>query len=256
MPHLILNGQKIFYTHQPGPPERPALLLIHGAGGRHIDWPRQVRFWPGAPIYSLDLPGHAGSDPPGRASIEAYADDVAAFRQALGLDRVILIGHSMGGAIAQTLALRQLPAVAGLGLVGCSARLRVGPMILDNIGPNYQQAVDLIMKFAWSRYARPVQVSLAKRLLAETGPTVLYGDFMACHHFDSRARLAEIKVPALVLSGAEDQMTPAKFGQALAEALPHGRFVVIERAGHFVMQEAPDRVAREIGKFVVEVFGS
>ena len=256
MPNITINDQKIFYAHQPGPSDRPTLLLIHGAGGRHIDWPNKVRFLPETTVYTLDLPGHAGSDKPGRTTIEAYAADVAAFIEALGLRRMVLVGHSMGGAIAQTLALWDTPQVIGLVLVGTSARLRVGPLILDNILPNYRQAVDLISKFGWSNQARPVQVGLAKRLLAETGPEVLHGDFMACHHFDVRDRLAKINLPTLVISGAEDQMTPAKFGRALAEGLPQAKFVIIDGAGHFLMQEAPDQVALEISRFLAEAFGN
>jgi pimeloyl-ACP methyl ester carboxylesterase len=250
MPYITLNHQKIFYSHQPGPAERPTLLLIHGAGGRHLDWPAKVRFLPETTVYALDLPGHAQSEGPGRDTIDAYADDVAAFMEAVGLERVVLVGHSMGGAIALTLALRRTPQVVGLVLVGTSARLRVGEIILDNILPNFPKALDLIFKFAWSSQARPVQVGLAKRLMRENGPEVVYGDFWACHHFDVRARLGEITLPTLVLSGAADQMTPAKFGQALAAGIPGAKFVVIDRVGHFLMQEAPERVAGEIKQFL------
>lgn len=248
MPHL--TPQKIFTTHQPGPTDRPALLLIHGAGGRHLDWPARLRYLPETTVYALDLPGHAGSAGPGRDSIEAYADEVAAFIEAVGLARVVLVGHSMGGAIALTLALRQMPPVVGLVLVGTSARLRVGEIILDNILPDFPKALELIFKFAWSDQARPVQVALAKRLMREIGPKVVYGDFLACHHFDARERLGEIALPSLVLSGAADRMTPAKFGQALAAGIPGAKSVVIDRVGHFLMQETPERVAREIERFL------
>lgn len=250
MPYAAINSQNIFYTHQPGPAGRPALLLIHGAGGRHLDWPAKLRYLPETTVYALDLPGHAGSAGPGRDSIEAYADEVAAFIEAMGLARVVLVGHSMGGAIALTLALRQMPPVVGLVLVGTSARLRVGEIILDNILSDFSQALELIFKFAWSDQARPVQVALAKRLMREIGPEVVYGDFLACHHFDARERLGEIALPSLVLSGAADRMTPAKFGQALAAGIPGARSVVIDRVGHFLMQEAPERVAGEIERFL------
>jgi pimeloyl-ACP methyl ester carboxylesterase len=243
----------MFYTVQTGSPRRPTLVLVHGAGGRHTDWPNKVRFLPDTTVYALDLPGHAQSDPPGRTTIEAYAADVEAFIAALELERVVIVGHSMGGAIGQVLALRRTPQVAGLVLVGTSARLRVGDIILDTILPNFRKALDIIFKFAWSQHARPVQVGLAKRLMAENGPQVVHGDFTACHHFDVRDRLGEIVLPTLVISGSEDQMTPPKFGRALATDIPQAQYVEIYRTGHFLMQEAPDLVAAEIKHFVDEL---
>ncbi len=254
MPYVTLNDQQVFYNVQEGLPERPTLVLVHGAGGRHIDWPNKVRFLPNTTVYALDLPGHAQSDKPGRDTIDAYADDIETFIQALGLDNVVIVGHSMGGAIGQTLALRGTPQVTGLVLVGTSARLRVGAAILDNILPDFRKALKIIFKYAWSAQARPVQVGLAKRLMAENGPEVVHGDFTACNNFDVRDRLGEIKVPTLVISGSEDQMTPAKFGQALAAGIPDAGYVEIFRTGHFLMQEEPDLVAIEIEKFVNERF--
>ncbi len=86
---------------------RPALVLIHGAGGTHLHWPAELRMLDSTAVYALDLPAHGKSAPPGRTSIEEYADDIAAFVEALGLEHVVLVGHSMGGAIAQTIGLRK-----------------------------------------------------------------------------------------------------------------------------------------------------
>ncbi|MEM7114766.1 MAG: alpha/beta hydrolase [Chloroflexota bacterium] len=251
---ITINGHSLFYIYHAGRADGPALVLIHGAGGRHSDWPTQIRHMANTAVYSLDLPGHAQSTGSGHDTIDGYADVVQAFIESLGLERVVLVGHSMGGAIAQILALRGLTQLSGLVLVGTSARLRVGDAILHNILPNFDKAVGLINKYTWSRSARPVQVGLAKRLMAETKPEILHGDFFACNAFDVREELGKIALPTLVVSGSADMMTPAKHGQALAKGIPNAEFVQIAGAGHFLIQEKPHQVAEAIQQFLASVF--
>ncbi len=107
MPRVLTDAQTLFYrlsandlTHR-----RPPLLLIHGAGGTHMHWPAALRRLADWNVYALDLPGHGKSPGPGRDSIAAYCDVVYGVIQALGLERAVLAGHSMGGAIVQEFAL-------------------------------------------------------------------------------------------------------------------------------------------------------
>ncbi|MEM7032061.1 MAG: alpha/beta hydrolase [Chloroflexota bacterium] len=252
MAYVTLNDRQIFYTVQEGSPEKPTVLLIHGAGGRHTDWPAKVRFIPDTTVYALDLPGHAKSDHPGCDTIDAYTDIMVAFIEAFGLENVYVAGHSMGGAIAMTLALRGIPQITGLILVCTSARLRVGDAILGNIMTHYRKAIDFIMKYAWAPNAHPMKIGFAKRLLMETTPEVLYGDYSACNQFDVVEQVSQISLPTLVVSGTADQMTPAKFGQRLADSIVGAQFETITGGGHFLGQEFPDKLAAVINKFVLQ----
>ncbi|MCA9959366.1 MAG: alpha/beta fold hydrolase, partial [Anaerolineales bacterium] len=63
----------MFYTQQRGPEDKPALLLVHGAGGTHLDWPAELRRLPNTAVYTLDLPGHGRSALPGYDTVTAYA---------------------------------------------------------------------------------------------------------------------------------------------------------------------------------------
>src|SRR5574341_24760 len=78
---------------------KPPLILIHGAGSSHLDWPPELRRMKNYNVLALDLPGHGRSDEQGRTRIEDYAVAVLAFMDAFTLDRAVLVGHSMGGAI-------------------------------------------------------------------------------------------------------------------------------------------------------------
>jgi pimeloyl-ACP methyl ester carboxylesterase len=244
MPFAQIGEQALFYTvsRRGG----PALILIHGAGGSHLHWPAALRRMPGATVYAVDLPGHGRSEGPGREHIEDYVADIVRFMDAVGVSRGVLVGHSMGGAIAQMTALMAPERVAGLVLVGTGARLRVAPALLDGILQDARGALALITEWAWGPEADPAMVARGRQMMARVNPRVVWGDFAACDRFDIRERVGEITAPTLVITGSEDRMTLPRFGQWLAERIPGARFVLVEGAGHMVMLEKPDQVASAV----------
>lgn len=250
MAMITLTNQRIFYTQPQKSAGGATLLLVHGAGGSHLDWPVEIQRLPHTAVYNLDLPGHGRSDGPGHASIDAYTDAVAEFIDALALERVVVVGHSMGGAIAQTLGLRRLPRLVGLVLVGASARLRVADAILVGILPRFADTVDLITRFAWGPDAPAPLVARSRERMLATDPAVFHSDFLACDAFDVRAQVAQIGLPTLVISGAEDKMTPLKHGRFLAEQIPQATLVTLDGAGHYLPLEQPQAVAAAITQFL------
>jgi len=248
MPFAQKGEQALFYTVSGR--EGPALILIHGAGGNHLHWPAALRRMPGATVYAVDLPGHGRSEGPGRERIEDYAADILRFMDAVGVARGVLVGHSMGGAVAQMTALTAPERVAGLVLVGTGARLRVAPALLDGILQDARGALALITDWAWGPEADPTLVARGRRMMARVNPRVVWGDFAACDRFDVRERVGEIAAPTLVITGSEDRMTPPRFGQWLAEHIPDARFVLVEGAGHMVMLEKPDQVASAVREWL------
>jgi pimeloyl-ACP methyl ester carboxylesterase len=163
------------------------------------------------------------------------------------------MGHSMGGAIAQVVALNSPDRVDGLVLLGTGAKLGVAPQLLQGLEEDFEGAVDLIAEWAWGPSADPELVGAGRRVMLETGPETLLKDFLACDRFDIRDRVQEIAVPAAVLTGSEDLMTPARFGKWLADRIPDARFHLVEGAGHMLMLEQPREVARVIRDFVSEI---
>jgi pimeloyl-ACP methyl ester carboxylesterase len=253
MPYMEIESGKLFYTLSRAAAGCPTLVLIHGAGGARLHWPAELRRLAGASVYTLDLPGHGRSTGEGNDTIRGYAKAIAAFLQAVDTGPTIIVGHSMGGAIAMTLAL-DFDCLAGAVLVGTGARLRVAPAILEGIHTNFEQSVELITRFAWSQGALPRLIELGRQALLDTGPDVLLGDFSACDSFDVMERLEEVRVPTLVISSSADQLTPVKYGRFLAGHIPNAHLVVIENAGHMMMLEQPNEVARAVRKFLEESF--
>lgn len=255
MPIITLPNAELFYTHHRPAYARCTLLLIHGAGGSHLSWPSELRRLPQTAVYAIDLAGHGRSAPPGHSNIAAYVQDINDFIKALNLQNVVLLGHSMGGAIAQLGGLRPLPAVVGLILLGTGAKLRVSPTILASIETDYEQAVAQLNQFYWGGGQSPALMQATKDQLLACPARVTADDFLACDHFDFRARLAEITLPTLIISGSRDQMTPPKFGEFLAAQIPQAEFALIDQAGHMMALEFPGQVSQLVTNFLGKVTG-
>jgi pimeloyl-ACP methyl ester carboxylesterase len=257
MPYLETASNRFFYTRNRHSYDEESntlmpLVLLHGAGGSHLDWPPALRLWPHGPVYALDLPGHGRTAPPGRDTIAAYAADVRQFLDRLQLPRIALMGHSMGGAIAQQLALQPPPELAALILLGTGARLRVAPAFLAGLSVDFAGTVAEISRYLWADgVPEPARAAAATRM--RNHPLeIVRGDFLACDQFDFRSQLPQITLPTLVISGTADQMTPLKFGRYLAENLPQARLVTISGAGHMTAQEQPAAVATAVRDFLLE----
>lgn len=233
----------------------PPLVFVHGAGGNYLHWPPQVRRLPDETVYALDLPGHARSKGPGCDTIAGYVDRIDEWMDAMGLGRIILGGHSMGGAITQQFALQLPHKLSAVILVGTGGRLRVYPTILEATADpaRFREAVDTIIDWSFSDSAPERLVELAHRRMLEVDQQVLHDDFVACDNFDVMGRVSEIKLPALVICGEADQLTPVKYSEYLVDQLSEAQLTRVPAAGHMVMLEKPEIVAEAIGAFAAEI---
>ncbi len=231
---------------------RLPVILIHGAGGNHLSWPPQIRRLAGETMYALDLPGHGQSEGTGRQSVEAYADDVNLFMQSLKIRSAVIVGISMGSAVALTLTLKYPKKVKALALLGSGAKLRVAQTVLETAGnPNtFEAAVDTINTNCFSDSAQQNIIQLSKQSMLKIRPPVLLGDFLACNEFNVIDQLEKITIPTTIICGAEDQMTPSKFSESLHAGIAKSTLHILEHAGHMVMLEQPDVVADLLKQFL------
>ena len=183
---------------------------------------------------AVELPGHPSGA--GYSTIEDYASSVEEYIRKEAVKEPVLVGHSMGGAIAITLALAKFN-LAGLVLVGTGARLRVQPTILSKVKENYEEASKLIAAWSVSPGSDPVIAQRIAQELLRTNSRVTYGDFMACDKFDRMNEVQDITCKTLIVVGEDDRMTPVKYSQYLHEKIFGSKLVVIPGAGHSVMLE-------------------
>ncbi len=251
MPYVTVAGERLFYAHFEGDPTwKRNLILMHGAGGDHTHWPAELRRLAGSNVYALDLPGHGRSAGQGRTSVDEYADSVDLFVQALELGPASVAGHSMGGAIAQTLALRQPSWLVSVVLVGTGARLRVHPLILEGLKTNFASTIDTICQWAYGPTTSEQALRKGRQQLLSVDPAIIYGDYAACNRFDVMDRVRVITQPTLIIIGSADQMTPPKYGQYLHEQIVGSELVQIKDGGHMMAVEKPVELAQAVARFL------
>jgi pimeloyl-ACP methyl ester carboxylesterase len=220
-------------------------VCLHGAGftGYVFDAQRAVF----GDLRAPNLPGHETPGEP--ATVEEFAQYVERYAQAQGLDRIVLCGHSLGGAVALQIALRKLISVEALVLLGSGARLRVAPAILEGLKEDFEATASRIAGALYADANSPL-VTQARRSFLKTGQAQLLRDFTACNSFDLTAALSSIGIPLLAVTGEQDVMTPPKYAQALAAGVVHGSSLIIPNAGHMVMQERPVETNVALRNFV------
>lgn len=225
------------------------LLFIHGAGGGADLWRSQTAYFPNS--VAMDLPGHPKGQ--GFHSIEDYANWVRGYVYAREMAPVVLVGHSMGGAIAQCLAVNHPEMLRGLVLVSTGARLKVAPQIFQVLEGDYEKAVDFMLGNSFGPEASPELLEDVKRLRLRVPREVVRGDFEACDHFDMMQRMGDIAAPTLIICGSADKMTPVKYCQYLLSHIAGSRLEEIPGAGHNVMLEKPIEFNNALERFWKEL---
>jgi len=250
MPEVLIQGADVHFQDTLKRLSR-TIVFLHGAGGSHHTWRDQ---WAGlkgvARLVVPDLPGHAESLGSPMETVEAYAGWLAEFVKEAGLGKFILAGHSMGGAIALQAALSRIAGLEALILAGTGAKLKVSPVILDGIAGRFKEFAPELVDWMMARSSDHLLREDITRDVLSTKPSTFATDFRACDAFDIRGRLGEIGVPALVVVGDDDRLTPLKYAEFLATNIRGGVLKIIHDAGHVAMLEKPTEVDNVIASFV------
>ncbi len=259
MPQVSVRGRRLAYEVQPVGLDKSSLtvVFIHGSGGDREDWRAQLDGLPQvANVIALELPGHGESDPPGEATVEAYAQWVADFVDAMDLQTVMLVGCSLGSAITQWIALFSPKTwLVGIGLVGAGARLRVHPAFLEGLRQDKQKALAMLSDFCLSpATGEPLRERLREKYL-KTSAELVHGDLSACNEFDVMDSIHKLRLPTWILVGEDDQLTPVKYARYLHEVIAGSRLGIVPQAGHLVMMERPEEFNRLLAEFLPELNG-
>jgi len=246
VPHAQVDGGRLFYQ-ETGAPDAPPLVLIMGWGGDHTAWALQApAFAAEHRVIALDNRGAGQSDvPPGPYTIAGMAGDVIGLMDALGIRRAHICGASMGGMIAQELALGHPERVRTLGLhcttagVDAYGRFLIDTLIAVRAHDDREEFVRAMMPWILCRKTiaeRPEFIRFwIDRALAYPYPIGLEGlsrQADAIRGHDTAARLGGIRVPTLITTGTEDILVPPVSSRDLHARIPGSELATMEDAGH------------------------
>lgn len=235
----------------------PTLLMIHGAGMNHAQWQGQMAgLRDHANTVAVDLPGHAlSAHHEGNQSITHYAEILSELARELNSSRLIMAGHSMGGAVCLEFAMRYPDQVDGLVLVNTGAKLRVQQELLQQIRDDYPAFIRHLTRNALGEDTGSQVTEQFAELLMQSETDAVYNDFASCDNFDRLEAVSQIACPALVISSDQDMMTPPKYGEFLADQLEQGEYALIEGAAHISPMEQPEAVNAAILEFLQQFNG-
>jgi aminoacrylate hydrolase len=244
MPTIAIGDATLYYEDTGrGEP----LLLVPGLSGRGSFWASQVTDF--ARDFRVIVHDHRGT---GRSthsrirySVEQMADDVLRLMDALGVESAHLVGHSTGGAIGQALALDHPRRIRSLVLSATWAgpdpyflRLfesRKGVLLSQGAEAYLRASALFLAPPAWISANDALLTAQHKAALAETAPVeVTASRIDAIMRHDRRARLADIRVPTLVIVAQDDVITPRFYSEELASRVPGAKLVVLDGGGHGV----------------------
>lgn len=231
----------------------PTLVMIHGAGGSSQVWQNQIDFLNGSVnTLALDLPGHGDTRDSGKDMITDYTQWLVELLAILFRDPICVMGHSMGGAIIQDLAILYPQLLNGIILVSTGSRFPVEPMLLEGVQSNFDKATESFIGYAYALETDRALVKEGERLWKEAGPKVVYDDLLACSRFDRSGDLQKIHMPCLIIGGEKDILTPRKILEHLNGSIKESALLFIPSAGHSVMIENHTAFNHHVRDFVLK----
>lgn len=230
-----------------------SLVFLHGIGGGHHSWDDQLPFFAahGFGAHAWDQPGYGHSAPVEPYDLQGIAASLARLVVALDDGPVVLVGHSMGGFIAQETYARHPELVRGLALCFTSASFGgaggdfAKTFIASRIQPldEGQSMVDIatrIMPGMRGSHAADDSAARAARIMAEVPPDTYRKAVALLTTFDRRDQLPRIAVPALLIAGGDDQVAPASVMRRMADRIPGADWVLLEGCGHLGHLDQPE----------------
>lgn len=225
-------------------------VFVHGAGGNSLLWKRTLQYLSGpARALAVDLPGHPSGEISCR-TVSQYAGALHGFLKERSLRGPVVVGHSMGGAVALTLATQYPDDVGGLVLVSTGAKLGVDQRIVEGLRTRPAQTIEGVLT---PQSFNSVDLGLgreARAALSMSNLPVFLNDYLACDGFDLRQELPRITARTLVVCGDKDRMTPPKWSHYLHANIPGSEIRFVKDSGHMLPLEKPEALAGVLGPFL------
>lgn len=263
MPAIDLSDTLCLHYEEVNPSGAPTVLLLHGLGSAGGDWVFQ--FGPlsraGYRVLAPDLRGFGRSSAPPEVTVQAMAEDMAVFLERMGAAPAHVVGISMGGTVALQLALDHPDMVRRLVLVNTFARLRpqglsgrfymlARAVLAALMGP--QKQAEMVARRLFPHPGQELLRENILRRITQTNPCAYRSAMRSLMRFDVEGRLGELRMPVLVVTGAEDTTVPPPVQRVLVRGIPGARQTVVEGSGHGIIADNPEAFNRILLEFLAE----
>lgn len=231
----------------------PTVVMLHGIGGGHLAFAPQVETFASAGYRAVawDMPGYGHSAPIEPYTFKGLAQSCIALIESLKCPDIVLLGHSMGGMVAQEVVARRPELVSKLILCGTSPSFgkpdgdwqrefiaqRTAPL---DAGKTMGELAEVLVPQMVGPGSLPEGVRLAVHCMSLVPPSTYRRALECLVTFDRRAALPNIHVPTLLIAGEHDRNAPPAVMKKMAGVIPHGTYVEMRGIGHLQNLEAPD----------------
>lgn len=242
-----IDGRAVTFRHEPG--TGPALVCVHGSADNHHVYDRLLEAMHGRERYAINLPGRAGTDGPPLDSVAQLEAFLSRFLELEVQGDYLIVGHSLGGGVALEHALSSASErLRGIVLLATGARLRVHPMILQLFEQVVKSGAGIppLPPGLYERGADPALAAEASKHRELTPVETAGLDWRAADRFDRMDDVKDIPIPALIVAGTQDALTPVKYAQFLAAQIPASELHILEGAGHMLVTERAHEIAQLI----------
>lgn len=253
-------GDQTIAYREGGAPNGPAIVFAHAMGFDHRIWDAVIaELAQGLRIVSYDLRGHgASSTPPAPYSMGAMIRDAETLLDHLNIRDCIFVGSSIGGMIAQGLAVKRLDQIRALVLANTVSKIgtkETWARLIDEVqaaGLESRFDTDLAQSFS-ARFRASLDIAPWRAMLRAQRPEAFLGCAAAIAGSDFYTTSASLRLPCLVIASSEDAITPADMVRELSDLIPGSRFRLIRKAGHLPMIEQPQDFAAALNGFLAAI---
>lgn len=256
--HVIVNGNKIRYIEEGD--SKNTIVLLHGLGGMAERWLPVVPFLSKKHrVIALDLIGYGQSDKPQvDYTPEFFRDSVLGFLETLSLEKVFMIGTSLGGEIVAECAATQNPAIKKIVMVAPAGIMKKSTPVLDAytmaaLYPNHESVKTAYqMMMGEKKEISPQSVdNFISNMTRHNSKMVFLSTLLGMKNSPViTEKLKLIKIPTLLIWGDADRMIPIEYSKEFASSIPDCNFVIMNRCGHTPYEEKPSEFSKLVLDFL------
>ena len=242
-----------------GPQSAPPLVFAHALGTNQSIWDGVLAHLSGYRTLTYDHRGHGGSDVPlAPYSMGALVRDAERLMDHVGMKEAVFIGVSMGGMVAQGLAVKRLDLLRGVVLSNTAAKIGSAALWAERTAQIRAEGLDAYADSALHRQLGPrwrdsPHAAQLRTLITSTDPEGWAGCAAAIGGTDFYTTTASLRLPALVIAGSNDGTTPPDLVRETAELIPGHHFKLMQGVGHLPMVEQPDAYATLLKTFLAQI---